>query len=277
MATTITFGNFKGGTGKTSNSCMISYLLSERGYKTLLIDMDPQGNATALFLKTKQKVFTKEVIKFDKTLMSAISDNDLQPIITNIKENLDIIPSYVDFTSFPIYLEKEYPDDLISRAMEMDRLLTKIKPYYDFILIDVPPTVSVYTDNALMTSDFTVIVMQTQERSLDGAKAYINYLQELITNYNADFDILGILPVLLKNSSNVDKAILKSAHIDFGKNNMFSELVKNMERIKRYDITGITDPKYYPNHDVHDKNVFNLYNNVVDEFLERLEDKKHGK
>ena len=272
MAITITFGNFKGGTGKTTNSSLIAYILSNLGYKTLLIDLDPQGNATTLYLKTKQRI-SHEVVKFEKTLMSAISDNDLKSIITPVKQYLDLLPSYADFTSFPLYLEQLYPDNQKERAMHLRKLLAPVKDNYDFIIIDVPPTVSVYTDNALMVSDYTVIVMQTQERSMDGAKAYIIYLQELIDNFGADFDILGVLPVLLKNSSNVDKTILKMARKEFGEENMFSNVVKNMERLKRYDVTGIGDFTLVDNADVHDKRVFELYENVTKELIDRLKDR----
>lgn len=272
MAITITFGNFKGGTGKTTNSSLIAYILSNLGYKTLLIDLDPQGNATTLYLKTKQRI-SHEVVKFEKTLMSAISDNDLKSIITPVKQYLDLLPSYADFTSFPLYLEQLYPDNQKERAMHLRKLLAPVKDNYDFIIIDVPPTVSVYTDNALMVSDYTVIVMQTQERSMDGAKAYIIYLQELIDNFGADFDILGVLPVLLKNSSNVDKIILKMARKEFGEENMFSNVVKNMERLKRYDVTGIGDFTLVDNADVHDKRVFELYENVTKELIDRLKDR----
>lgn len=272
MTTTITFGNFKGGTGKTTNSSMIAYMLSNLGYKTLLIDLDPQGNATSLFLKTKQR-FSGEIVSFEKTLMAAISDSDLGSIITPIKDNLFLLPSYADFTSYPYFLEKLYPNDNYSRAMHFDKLLINIKPEYDYILIDVPPTVSIYTDSALMTSDSTVIVMQTQERAMDGARSYIVYLQELINNYEARFDILGILPVLLKNTSQVDQSILKLAHEEFGANNMFNNVIKNMERLKRYDVTGISDPELVLKTDVHDKRVFDLYKEVTDEMLNRLIDK----
>ena len=272
MAITITFGNFKGGTGKTTNSSLIAYILSNLGYKTLLIDLDPQGNATTLYLKTKQRI-SHEVVKFEKTLMSAISDNDLKSIITPVKQYLDLLPSYADFTSFPLYLEQLYPNNQKERAMHLRKLLAPVKDNYDFIIIDVPPTVSVYTDNALMVSDYTVIVMQTQERSMDGAKAYIIYLQELIDNFGADFDILGVLPVLLKNSSNVDKTILKMARKEFGEENMFSNVVKNMERLKRYDVTGIGDFTLVDNADVHDKRVFELYENVTKELIDRLKDR----
>ena len=272
MAIAITFGNFKGGTGKTTNSSLIAYILSNLGYKTLLIDLDPQGNATTLYLKTKQKI-SHEVVKFEKTLMSAISDNDLKSIITPVKQYLDLLPSYADFTSFPLYLEQLYPNNQKERAMHLRKLLAPVKDNYDFIIIDVPPTVSVYTDNALMVSDYTVIVMQTQERSMDGAKAYIIYLQELIDNFGADFDILGVLPVLLKNSSNVDKTILKMARKEFGEENMFSNVVKNMERLKRYDVTGIGAFTLVDNADVHDKRVFELYENVKKELIDRLKDR----
>lgn len=272
MTTTITFGNFKGGTGKTTNSSMIAYMLSNLGYKTLLIDLDPQGNATSLFLKTKQR-FSDEIVSFEKTLMAAISDSDLSSIITPIKDNLFLLPSYADFTSYPSFLEKLYPNDNYSRAIHFDKLLIDIKPEYDYILIDVPPTVSIYTDSALMTSDSTVIVMQTQERAMDGARSYIVYLQELIDNYEARFDILGILPVLLKNTSQVDQSILKLAHKEFGANNMFNNVIKNMERLKRYDVIGISDPELVLKTDVHDKRVFDLYKEVTDEMLNRLIDK----
>lgn len=272
MATTITFGNFKGGTGKTTNSSMIAYMLSNLGHKTLLIDLDPQGNATSLFLKTKQR-FSDDVVSFEKTMMAAISDSDLSSIITPIKENLFLLPSYADFTSYPSFLEKLYPNDNYSRAIHFDKLLVDIKPEYEFILIDVPPTVSIYTDSALMTSDSTVIVMQTQERAMDGARSYIVYLQELIDNYEAKFDILGILPVLLKNTSQVDQSILKLAHEEFGANNIFHNVIKNMERLKRYDVIGIGDPELVLKNDIHDKRVFDLYKEVTNEMLDRLNER----
>ena len=69
MTQVITFGNFKGGVGKTSNSTMVALELSNRDFKTLLVDLDPQGNATNLYLKTKLNI-SNEVGHFDKTLMS---------------------------------------------------------------------------------------------------------------------------------------------------------------------------------------------------------------
>ncbi|EAC3669535.1 ParA family protein, partial [Listeria monocytogenes] len=139
--------------------------------------------------------------------------------------------------------------------------------------IDVPPTLSSYTDSALYSSDYTIIVLQTQERSLVGAEAYVKYLQELIDNYHADFDILGVLPVLLKNNAAVDISTLENAKESFGEQNLFKTVVKNMERLKRYDLIGIVDPEVDGSADMHDKRVLNLYKNVTTELLERLDEK----
>ncbi|EAC8616803.1 ParA family protein [Listeria monocytogenes] len=272
MAKVITFGNFKGGTGKTTNSAMIGHELARQGHKVLLIDLDPQANATALYLLTKQRLEDK-VVTFDKTLMSAIAEENLEDIVLEIKDNLYLLPSFADFTSYPLFLEKKFPDRQFDRVAYFSKLITPLKSKFDFILIDVPPTLSSYTDSALYSSDYTIIVLQTQERSLVGAEAYVKYLQELIDNYHADFDILGVLPVLLKNNAAVDISTLENAKESFGEQNLFKTVVKNMERLKRYDLIGIVDPEVDKSADMHDKRVLNLYKNVTTELLERLDEK----
>ncbi|EAQ8370816.1 ParA family protein, partial [Salmonella enterica] len=131
-ATKVTFGNFKGGTGKTTNCSMIGYILAKQGYKVLLLDMDPQANATSLYLKTKAR--TEENISLDKTLMSAIADGDLEQIVTPILKNLYLLPSYGDFTSYPLFLEKMFPDDLLARTTYLSTLLKPLEKEFDFIL-----------------------------------------------------------------------------------------------------------------------------------------------
>src|SRR3712207_8228860 len=104
----VTVGNFKGGTGKTTNACMISYSLSKMGYKTLLLDLDPQANATTLLLKTRQ-VQKDEVHSFKSTLMNELVEGDIYNIITDINDTLYLIPSFADFSSYPLFLEKKFP------------------------------------------------------------------------------------------------------------------------------------------------------------------------
>ncbi|GAF66471.1 putative ATPase [Bacillus sp. TS-2] len=266
----ITFGNFKGGTGKTTNCTMIGYTLAKRGFKVLVLDQDPQANATSLYLKTKIREEGKQS-QIESTLMTAIASEDLSSIVTPISENLFLLPSFADYTSLPRYLERKYPNDFKARSLFLTNLIKPLEKDFDFILIDVPPTVSVYTDSALLASDYTVVVLQTQERSLEGAENFVQYLQELINNYDANFDIIGILPVLLKNNAAVDLNTLAYAKEKFGEENLFKTIVKNMERLKRYDVVGIINPLTDDKSDIHDKRVFELYEQVTDEFLTRIQ------
>ncbi|MFC4711788.1 ParA family protein [Planococcus dechangensis] len=267
-ATVVTFGNFKGGTGKTTNSTMIAYALADLGYKVLLSDQDPQANATSLYLKTKSEI-SGEIVSFKKTLMSAIQEENLEEIITEVKENLYLLPSFSDFALYPRFLEKKFPNE-VDRVQYFSKLLGSVKNDFDFIFIDVPPTSSIITDSALYASDFVVVVLQTQERSLQGAEVFTQYLQGLIDDYGANLDIIGILPVLLKNGAAVDLATLENAKEIFGEENLFDIVVKNMERLKRFDITGITD------NDMHDRRVHNSYKAIAEEFIERLNAELEG-
>ena len=271
MTKVITFANFKGGTGKTTNSVMFAYELASKGHKVLLVDQDPQANATSLLFKTYENLHGQEA-PFNKTLMAAMRDGDLKQIVTSIKDNLDLLPSYTDFTKYPDFLEDKFPGVLRpQRAKYFNSLLEPIKADYDFVLIDLPPTLSIYTSGALYASDGVVIVLQTQDRSLDGAENFVKELQVFVDEYQHYVDVFGVLPVILKKGGLVDEATLANATELFGQENMFNNIVKHMERLKRWDMIGITENEK----DVHDKRVHAVYSDLTDEFLERLEKMQH--
>lgn len=263
---TLTFANFKGGTGKTTNATMLGYALSKRGFKTLVVDLDPQANATALYLKTYRNKNNAD-LAFDKTLMGAIMDEDLSSVVMKIDDNLFLLPSYKDFARYSDYLEDIIPKrQRNKRPQYFAELLADIKDDYDFVLLDVPPTISVITDSALAASDYAIIIMQTQERSLVGGRTFIEEMIEIAQQYNSSLDLLGVLPVILKPRALVDEATLTKASEMFGPQNMFKTIVPYMERLKRYDVIGITE-----NHrDVHDNRTHALYNDLTTEVLERL-------
>lgn len=269
MSEVITFGNFKGGVGKTANSTMVALELSKRGFKTLLIDLDPQGNATTLFLKTKANL-TDEMFTFDKSLMSSIESNDLSKSIINITDNLYLMASAPDFSLYPRYMEKF--KNYNERVKQFDTLLTPIKADYDYVIIDIPPTISLITDSALYASDYSLIVMQTHEASFTGAETFIKYMQdEVINTYNAPrLELIGILAVLMQAGAPVDEATIINATETFGENNILKTKIHAMQRIKRYGITGITF------NSKHDQNVFDVYERVTDEILKKIEDIEHG-
>lgn len=263
-AITLTVGNYKGGVGKTTNTVLIGYTLAEKGIKTLIVDLDPQANATKTLMLTKMlKEEGDSITTINKTIMRAIADGNLSDIQTKINDNLFLLPSNIDFEEFPRFLYKNALDRK-EEDFYIDKLLKPLKKEYDIIIIDVPPMSKEVTRNAVTTSDYVLISLQTQERSLTGAENYITELDKLNHLYDLDLTVVGLLPVLLKNKGTVDEYIINAAKENFGEGNMFKTIIPQMERIKRFDINGITDK------DRHDEKVLSKYNDVTNELIERL-------
>lgn len=287
----ILYGNMKGGVGKTTNSVMTAYQLAKLGYKTLVCDLDPQANVTQLLRRTYGLQHGSD-LQIDKTMMVALMDENIKPAIVNIMDNLYLLPSSEDFKNYPDFLEMKFmldkekiqAGDSTTLQSEMSKVkeqriayfaqqLAKVRDEYDFIIIDVPPTLSIFTDSAIYATDFVIIVLQTQQRSLDGAETFFEYLQQMYNDYaNIDFDIIGVLAVLLKNNAGLDSQILKDAETDFGKDMLFDQIIRHMERLKRYDRTGIAE-KGLTKYDMHDTRLHYIYNTLTKEIVSRLKDK----
>lgn len=287
----ILYGNMKGGVGKTTNSVMTAYQLAKLGYKTLVCDLDPQANATQLLRRT-YGLQNGADLQIDKTMMVALTEENIKSAIVNIMDNLYLLPSSEDFKNYPDFLEMKYMLDKekieagnnntlqseMSKVKEQRiayfaQQLAKVRDEYDFVIIDVPPTLSIFTDSAIYATDFVIIVLQTQQRSLDGAETFFEYLQQMYNDYaNIDFDILGVLAVLLKNNVGLDNQILKDAEADFGKDMLFNQIIRHMERLKRYDRTGIAE-KGLTKYDMHDTRLHYIYNTLTKEIIARLKDK----
>lgn len=268
MTQIITFGNFKGGVGKTTNAVQVAYELSKRNAKTLLVDLDPQANATNILLKTKANI-DNELAHFESSLMVAVQNENLESSIITVKDNLDLMGSAPDFALFPRHMEKMFPNSYIDRVKYLSSLLAPLSKKYDYVIIDIPPTISLITDAALYASDWCLVIMQTQQQSFDGATAFIEYIQDdIINKYGAPrLDVIGILAVLIQAGAPVDESTMINAKKYFGEDNILPTAIHNMQRLKRYGITGITDTQR------HDKKVFDVYAKVTDEILERIGDK----
>ena len=287
----ILYGNMKGGVGKTTNSVMTAYQLAKLGYKTLVCDLDPQANATQLLRRTYGLQHGTD-LQINKTMMVALTEENIKSAIVNIMDNLYLLPSSEDFKNYPDFLEMKFmldkekieDGDSTTLQSEMSKVkeqrisyfaqqLAKVRDEYDFVIIDVPPTLSIFTDSAIYATDFVIIVLQTQQRSLDGAETFFEYLQQMYNDYaNIDFDILGVLAVLLKNNVGLDNQILKDAETDFGKDMLFNQIIRHMERLKRYDRTGIAE-KGLTKYDMHDTRLHYIYNTLTKEIVARLKDK----
>jgi len=261
-AVTIIIGNQKGGVGKTTNTYLIAYTLAKLGIKTLVCDLDPQSNSTKALILTKSQN-SNEIMTIDKTLMWGVQQRDLKDLPVSIIENLDLLPSYIDFEDFAKYLYKNTSNEYEETHL-LEPLFEPLKEDYDIILIDVPPLSVEVTSNAVMFSDYVLISLQTQDDSLTGAIEYIKTLVKLKMKYELGIEVLGALPMLSNSRGSVDKLIIESAKEEWGEDLVFETVIPQMERIKRFSINGITDEDRF------DRKVLEMYEKVVSEMLSKL-------
>ena len=253
--TTITIGNFKGGVGKTTACVLFSYLLSEQGKKVLLIDFDPQGNSTEIIQTTYNNIEKPKV-----SFYQGIKRMDLKDSFIAISKNLTLLPSDWNLSKLPELLEDYKKNE---RYYLLDHLLKSFKNDFDYIFIDVPPTLSVFTNNAILTSDYVLMVLQTQQQAFSSSVKFISYLKELKEDYHANFELLGIIQHLIKKDGRVDNEIMDLSRETFG-DAIFTKQVFQRERVKRFGLSGIT------NEDTHDERVLFMYRQLLDEIEKRL-------
>ncbi|WP_034991542.1 ParA family protein [Liquorilactobacillus vini] len=263
-ALTFIIGNQKGGVGKTTNTYLIAYTLAKWGIKTLVADLDPQSNSTKTLMLTKSQN-TDTVNTVNKTLMRGVQEKNLVDLPVKILDNLYLLPSYIDFEDFPKYLYKNTKTDYEETHL-LEPLFEPLKKDYDVIILDVPPLSIEVTRNAVIFSDYVVISLQTHDDSLSGAEEYVKTLVRLKGQYDLPVEVLGFLPMLHDRRGAVDQLVIDSAKEEFGSDLVFNTIVPQMARIKRFPINGITDMDRF------DKKVLNKYEEVTDEFLQRLLD-----
>lgn len=266
MAQVITFGNFKGGVGKTTSSVMFAYILQEQGYKTLLVDLDPQANSTSFLANTFEVSLNNFV-----SIYEAMEMEDLSKAVLSMSANLDLLPSAVDLVKFGDLLNQKNKGHAGNKHYYFDYLLGELKDNYDFVIIDVPPTISENTNNALVASNYSLIIMQSEPDSLAGAIDFNDYIKGM-KQFNPDLEVLGVLPYLVNKRSKIDEYILeKSLSEDLNiKDLVFKSHIYERERVKRFRINGITSSN---NRDFHDKKTLKMYEKVVKEFLKRMDEK----
>lgn len=259
MAKTIVMGNFKGGVGKTKVSVMTAWeMVHQFGKKVLLIDMDPQGNASTLIARSAG------ITELQNTIFTGFQTGDLKSTILEVEENLHLIPASLTFKNLPKFLYSKFETEL-EQVSYLKQLLEPIKDAYDYILIDVPPTISDFSDNAMMAADYVLIILQAQELSLEGSETYVSYLQFMADNYDADIQVAGVLPVLLRPGSRVDESTVERAKELFGDDNVMTHYIKHLERLKAWDVTGITDK------DQHDRKAHKVFIDATEELIQKVE------
>ena len=181
----IAVANQKGGVGKTTTSVNLSAALAAMGKRLLLIDLDPQGNATVSVGIDKAVV--------DATVLDLLVDHiPLQRCVTRLPElALDCITANGDLTAAEVALLS-----MEAREQQLKKALSAGDADYDFVIIDCPPSLNMLTLNALVAADSVLITMQCEYFALEGLSALIDTINSVRQTVNADLNIEGILRTL---------------------------------------------------------------------------------
>jgi chromosome partitioning protein len=205
--------NQKGGVGKTTTSVNVATYLGKMGFKTLLIDLDPQGNASSGIGLNKYRV--------DKSIYHAlIGDVDLSDIIRKSDyDNLFVVPSNRDLIGAEVELMQAY-----SRETKLTSALNSVQNDFDFCFIDCPPSLNLLTVNALTASDYILIPVQTEYYALEGISELLNTVQLVRESLNSNLSILGIVLTMFDSRNNLANQVVDEVRSYF-KDKVFSSII----------------------------------------------------
>jgi chromosome partitioning protein len=235
MGKIVAFSNQKGGVGKTTTCVNMSAYIAKKGYKVLLIDLDPQGNATSGlgFAKSDIKASVYNAL-IDETPVESIA------LKTPI-ENLDILPSNIDLAGAEV--ELVYVKD---REKVLRKVLEKVRSYYDFITIDCPPSLGLLTINALASADTVIIPIQSEYYALEGLSQLMNTIKLVVKHLNEKLKIEGVVLTMNDNRAIISRQISDEIRKFFGKR-VFETVIPRNIRLAEAPSHGVPillhDPK----------------------------------
>ena len=197
MGRMIAVANQKGGVGKTTTSVNLSSCLAEKGKKVLLIDTDPQGNATSGVGVEKTVSFSVyDVLVDDVQIENTIQMTEMQ--------NLDICPSNINLAGAEVQLVSQQ-----SREYKLKEKVEKVKEQYDYIIIDCPPSLGLVTLNAFTASDSVLIPVQCEYYALEGLGQLINTINIVKKKLNKTLKIEGALLTMYDARTNLSNQVAK--------------------------------------------------------------------
>lgn len=197
--------NQKGGVAKTTTAINLAAAVAQRGYRTLLVDLDPQGNATS-------------GLGFDRRALSScvydllINDAPLEAVLQHSRwEHLDLIPATIQLAGAEVELVSA-----ISRENRLRRILRPQKEHYQYIFIDCPPSLGLLTVNALSAADRVLLPLQCEYYALEGVTQLLGTYEMIRKNLNPELELEGVLLTMYDARTNLSAQVAEEARNYFG-------------------------------------------------------------
>jgi chromosome partitioning protein len=201
----ISIANQKGGVGKTTTAVNLGAALAEQGYRVLVIDLDPQGNAT-----TGMGISHRNVAGsiYDVIMNDVAIDDCVEP--TSVR-NLFVVPATIDLAGAEIELVPAF-----SRELKLRRAIANVREDYDFTIIDCPPSLGLLTVNGLAASDDVVVPIQCEYYALEGLGQLLRNVALVKTNLNPSLDVRGIVLTMYDARTKLAEQVEREVRAHFG-------------------------------------------------------------
>ena len=252
MGKAIAIFNQKGGVGKTTTNINLAACLAMKGKKVLILDIDPQGNTTSGVGISKREL--------DVTTHEILIEDDHHPgeaVVPTGIENLDIMPASVQLAGAEVELI-----NIAGREKRLKMAIDVLKPEYDYIFIDCPPSLGILTINALTAVDSVLIPIQCEFYALEGVSQLMSTIQIVRSNMNPDLKIEGVILSMFDGRTNLSVQVIEEVKKYF-KDKVYTTVIPRNVRLAEAPSHGMPVIQYDPK-----SAGAQAYMEFADEFLE---------
>lgn len=253
MGKVVSIANQKGGVGKTTTAVNLSTVLAKRGKKVLMIDADPQGNATSGLGIDKDVNFSV----YDVLVDDIEIENTVQQTMV---KNLDVCPSNINLAGAEVELVS-----MMSREHRLEEKINSQKDKYDYIIIDCPPSLGLITLNAFTASDSVLIPVQCEYYALEGLGQLINTINLVKKHLNKNLEIEGALLTMFDIRTNLSNQVVKEVNKYF-ENKVYKTVIPRNVKLSEAPSYGMPISVYDPK-----SKGAKSYDKLAKEFLKKNE------
>jgi chromosome partitioning protein len=234
LANTLALANQKGGVGKTTTAVNVSSYLASLGYKILIVDLDPQGNATSSLGIDKRELrsSTYDVLVHGVEISEAL--------VLNVRTGLDLLGANNALAGAEVELVQ-----MTNREQRFLRALEPVQSRYDVIIVDCPPSLGLLTINAFTASDRVIVPIQCEYLALEGLMQLINTMDLVKRRLNPALDVLGVVMTMFDSRTRLSTQVVENVR-KFFPNRMFRTIVPRSVRLAEAPSHGQTIMEYDP-------------------------------